>query len=165
MGNRAYAIPRRDNRRVVERFRAALNRGDRGGYMVEVPLDVRAVFGEARAPVRGTVNGTPFTGRISVYGGTYYLGFNKEIRDAAGIGDGDVLRIELERDDAPREVVVPTDLESALSAAGLREQFDALAFTHRREYVEWIEEASEETRARRLEKAVEMLREGVKTPG
>jgi len=41
-----------------------------------------------------------------------------------------------------------------------------LVFTHRREYVGWIEEAKrEETRARRVAKAVEMLRKGVKTPG
>ena len=143
-----------------------LTGADRGGHMVEVPLDVRAVFGEARAPVRGTVNGTPFTGRIAVYGGKYYLGFNKEIREAAGIGVGDVLSIELDRDDMPREVAVPADLEVALDAAGVRDRFDALSFTHRREYMEWIEEAKrEETRARRLAKAAEMLREGVKTPG
>jgi uncharacterized protein YdeI (YjbR/CyaY-like superfamily) len=47
-----------------------------------------------------------------------------------------------------------------------RATFDKLSFTHRREYVRWIEEAKrEETRARRVTKAVEMLREGVKTPG
>jgi Bacteriocin-protection, YdeI or OmpD-Associated/Domain of unknown function (DUF1905) len=151
---------------MVKRFHATLTKGARGGHMVEVPLDVRAVFGEARPPVRGTVNGTPFSGRVSVYGGKYYLGFNKEIRDAAGIGDGDVLAVELDRDDAPRELSVPQDLEGALEAARLRDEFDSLSFTHRREYVEWIEEAKrEETRARRLTKAVEMLRDGVKTPG
>jgi bifunctional DNA-binding transcriptional regulator/antitoxin component of YhaV-PrlF toxin-antitoxin module len=151
---------------VPEQFRATLTGTGRGGHMVEVPLDVRAVFGEARAPVRGKVNGTPFAGRIAVYGGKYYLGFNKEIRDAAGIADGDVLSIELDRDDAPREVAVPADLQAALDAAGVRDRFDALSFTHRREYVKWIEEAKrEETRARRLAKAPEMLREGVKTPG
>lgn len=134
--------------------------------MVEVPLDVRAIFGEARPPVRGTVNGTPFSSRVSVYGGKYYLGFNKDVRDAAGIRDGDLLAVELDRDDAPRELSVPRDLEGALEAAGLRGQFDSLSFTHRREYVEWIEEAKrEETRARRLTKAAEMLRDGVKTPG
>ncbi|HET9675066.1 MAG TPA: DUF1905 domain-containing protein [Gaiellaceae bacterium] len=88
---------------AVQRFRAVLRKGDDGGHSLEVPLDVREVFGEARPPVRGTVNGTPFSTRIAVYGGKSYLGFNREIRDAAGIGDGDELTIELERDDAPRE--------------------------------------------------------------
>ena len=134
--------------------------------MVEVPLDVRAVFREARPPVRGTVNGTPFNGRISVYGGRYYLGFNRELREAASIADGDELTIELERDDAPRDLSVPPELASALAEAALRDTFDALSFTHRREYVEWIEEAKrDDTRARRLARVVEMLREGIKTPG
>ena len=42
---------------------------------------------------------------------------------------------------------------------------DSLAFTHRREYVEWIEDAKrEETRQSRIVKAVEMLRRGRRTP-
>ncbi len=151
---------------AVQRFRAVLSKGDGGGHTLEVPLDVREVFGEARPPVRGTVNGTPFSTRVAVYGGKYYLGFNREIRDAAGIGDGDELAIELERDDAPRELEVSAAFGEALAAGGVREEFDALSYTHRREYVRWIEEAKrDETRERRLAKAVEMLRDGVRTPG
>jgi Bacteriocin-protection, YdeI or OmpD-Associated/Domain of unknown function (DUF1905) len=150
----------------VQRFRAVLRKGDGGGHTLEVPLDVRDVFGEARPPVRGTVNGTPFRTTVAVYGGKSYLGFNRELREAAGIGDGDEVEIELERDDEPREVEVPATFAEALEAGGVRGAFDALSFTHRREYVSWIEEAKrEETRERRLVKAVDMLREGVKTPG
>jgi uncharacterized protein YdeI (YjbR/CyaY-like superfamily) len=48
----------------------------------------------------------------------------------------------------------------------VRDEFDALSFTHRKEYVRWIDEAKrDETRERRLAKAVEMLRDGIKTPG
>jgi uncharacterized protein YdeI (YjbR/CyaY-like superfamily) len=49
---------------------------------------------------------------------------------------------------------------------GLLTFFESLSYTHRKEYCRWIREAKkEETRARRLEKAVEMLRDKVKTPG
>lgn len=127
---------------------------------------MRAVFGEGRPPVSGTVNGTAFHTRVAVYGGKSYLGFNREIRDAAGIGDGDEVEIELERDDAPREIDVPAAFSEALESGGVRNEFDALSFTHRKEYVRWIEEAKrDETRERRLAKAIEMLRDGVKTPG
>jgi bacteriocin resistance YdeI/OmpD-like protein/uncharacterized protein DUF1905 len=150
----------------VQRFRAVLRKGDGGGHTLEVPLDVRDVFGEARPLVRGTVSGTPFRTRVAVYGGKSYLGFNREIRDAAGISDGDEVEVELERDDAPRELDVPAAFSEALEAGGVRDEFDALSFTHRKEYVRWIEEAKrDETRERRLAKAVEMLRDGVKTPG
>jgi bacteriocin resistance YdeI/OmpD-like protein/uncharacterized protein DUF1905 len=139
--------------------------GSGGGFLAEIPLDVPALFGGKRVPVRGTVNGTLFRSTIAVYGGRYYLGFRKEIRDAAGITDGDELTIELERDDEPRTVDVPPDLAAALGSEE-RAFFDALAFTHRREYVEWIEGAKrEQTRQSRIAKAAELLRRGVRTPG
>jgi len=43
--------------------------------------------------------------------------------------------------------------------------FAGLSYTHRREYRRWIAEAKkEETRLKRLEKAIEMLRNDVRTP-
>jgi hypothetical protein len=138
--------------------------GERG---VVVPGDPRQEFGGARAPVAGTVNGTPFRGRLMVYGGVTYLGLRKEIRDAAGgIGQGDEVEIEIERDDAPREVEVPAALANALAdEPEAREAFEGLAFTHRKEYAQWVAEAKkEETRARRAARTIEMLRAGAKHP-
>jgi Bacteriocin-protection, YdeI or OmpD-Associated/Domain of unknown function (DUF1905) len=144
------------------RFKATM--GDRG---VVVPGDPKAELGGARAPVAGTVNGTPFRGRLMVYGGVTYLGFRKEIRDAAGgIADGDEVEVEIERDDAPREVEIPEALASALAAdPAARTAFEALAFTHRKEYAQWVAEARKEaTRARRVTRAMEMLKGGAKHP-
>jgi uncharacterized protein YdeI (YjbR/CyaY-like superfamily) len=87
------------------------------------------------------------------------------VREAAGVEAGDVLTIDLKRDDEERTVKLPGDLAAALDAPA-RASFDALSLTHRREYVQWIEEAKrEQTRERRVAKAVVMLRDGVKTPG
>jgi len=143
------------------RFTAKL--GERG---VVVPGDPKEEFGGARAPVTGTVNGTPFRGRLMVYGGVTYLGFRKEIRDAAGIAEGDEVDVDIERDDAPREVEVPEALASALARdPDAKSAFEALAFTHRKEYAQWIAEAKkDETRARRVARAVEMVRAGAKHP-
>jgi bifunctional DNA-binding transcriptional regulator/antitoxin component of YhaV-PrlF toxin-antitoxin module len=148
-------------------FTAPLGESGRGGgRWVQVPFDAREVFGEARPAVRGTVNGTPLRSRLSVYGGVTYLGRRREIREAAGIEVGDLVEVVLELDGAPREVSLPAELEAALVAdGGLRATFDALAFTHRREYAEWVGGAKrEETRARRAAKAIEMLRDGVRHP-
>ena len=146
----------------MERFVATLE--DR---WVEVPLDARALWGEARPPVAGTVNGVPFRSRLAVYGGKTILGLTNAFRAQAGIVPGDEVEVVIDRDDAPREVEVPPELAAALAAdATAAAAFDALSFTHRREYAEWIAEAKrEETRARRAARAVEMLRDGVKTPG
>jgi hypothetical protein len=145
----------------VERFTAKLV-----GRGVEVPFDVPEVYGEARPPVRGTVNGVAFRSRLMVYGGVTWLGLRNELRREAGVSDGDSLVVEIERDDASREVEVPPELASGLAsdsvAAGA---FESLSFTHRREYAEWIAGAKkEETRTRRVAKALEMLRDGVKHP-
>jgi len=66
--------------------------------------------------------------------------------------------VTVERDDAPRTVTVPADLAAALDAAGRSAAFDALSYSHQREYVDWIEEAKRaDTRARRIAKTVEQI--------
>ena len=100
------------------------------------------------------------------YGRTYYLGLNKDTREGAGVEAGDLVRVEMELDDAPRVVEIPSELAVALAAVpDARERFDQLSFTHRREYARWITEAKrDETRQRRVSQAVQMLQAGTKTP-
>jgi hypothetical protein len=150
-----------------QRFTATLAESGRGGgRWVEVPFDPKAVFGQSRAPVKGTVNGTPLRSRLAVYGGRTYLGLRADIRAAAGIDVGDRVEVVLELDDEPREVEVPEALAQALAGdPDARRAYDALSFTHRREYAEWIAAAKRaETRERRVAKALEMLNAGVQHP-
>jgi Bacteriocin-protection, YdeI or OmpD-Associated/Domain of unknown function (DUF1905) len=147
----------------AQRFTGELQDSGRGGgRWLEIPFDPKKVFGEARPAVAGTLNGAQFRGRLSVYGGKTYLGLNKHIRDAAGIDVGDKVDVVLDRDDAPREVEIPTELLVAFERdTAARAAFDKLAFTHRREYARWIAEAKkQETRERRVAKALEMLKAG-----
>ncbi len=56
-------------------------------------------------------------------------------------------------------------LQKLLKKEGLLASFQKLSYTHRKEYCRWIAEAKkEETRQKRLGKAMEMLKHGVKTP-
>jgi bacteriocin resistance YdeI/OmpD-like protein/uncharacterized protein DUF1905 len=149
------------------RFTGVLAEADRGGgRWIEVPFDVREAFGEARPPVAGTVNGVELRTRLAVYGGRTYLGLTRAVRDAAGIDLGDPVEIVLWRDDQPRTVELPAELAAALADADdARARYEALAFTHRREYAQWVGEAKRaETRTARAERAVSMLREGVRHP-
>lgn len=60
---------------------------------------------------------------------------------------------------APLRVDVPPDFRTALDEAGVSERFDALPYSHRKQHVLAIEDAkTEATRARRIAKAIEMLR-------
>jgi hypothetical protein len=144
-------------------FDGLLQRDDASsGTFVTIPLDVRAAFGRARPAVRVTVNGHTWRTTISVYGGVSMLGINRANRAAAGIAAGEVVSVVLESDDEPRTVDVPADLAAALDAApDARIAFDAMPYTHRLEYVRWLDEAKRpETRARRLDAAIDRIRGG-----
>lgn len=60
-----------------------------------------------------------------------------------------------------RELVVPDYLQSILDQHPVeKEFFDGLAYTHRKEYTNWVTEArKEETRERRIRQMMEMLKE------
>jgi len=79
--------------------------------------------------------------------------------EAAGMNNGDKVRVTLERDTEPRTVEVPTELQAALADdPQARDAFERLSYSHRQEYAGWVAEAKkEETRARRAAKAIEML--------
>ena len=114
-----------------------------------VPVDARELWGEARPPVSGTINGHPFRGRLAVYGGETVLGLTNAYRAEVGIVPGDRIEVVMDRDDAPREVEVPPALQAVLDGDKVaRAAYEKLSFTHRREYAQWIAEAKrEETRS------------------
>jgi hypothetical protein len=118
--------------------------------------------GAKRFPVVATVNGYTWRTTVTRMRGEFLLGFSRAVREEAGAEAGDVVDLDLELDTAPREVEVPEALDRALSDdPAARAAFEALAFTHRKEYARWVEEAKrEETRQRRVAKAIQMLREG-----
>ena len=118
--------------------------------------------GAKRFPVRATVNGYSWQTSVARMRGEFLVGLNKEVRTAAGVEAGDTVSVVLELDTEPREVEVPDALAEALAGDdAARAAFDRLAFTHRKEYARWIADAKrDETRERRVEKAVEMLRGG-----
>ncbi len=69
-------------------------------------------------------------------------------------------------DPVNKTVKTPDDLEAAFSAnTKARSIYNALAYSHRKEYVLWIVGAKrEETRVSRVEKTIKMLVEGKKNP-
>jgi uncharacterized protein YdeI (YjbR/CyaY-like superfamily) len=112
--------------------------------------------------VRATVNGYTWRTSVARMHGEFLVGLNREVRTAAGVEAGDTVEAALELDTEPREVDVPDALVEALAGdEAARAAFEELAFTHRKEYARWIAEAKrDETRQRRVEKALEMLRGG-----
>jgi Bacteriocin-protection, YdeI or OmpD-Associated/Domain of unknown function (DUF1905) len=149
------------------KFKAKIEASDGGGAFVLFPYDTEAEFAtKGKVPVKATLNGVPDTGSLMTCGGVHHmLAVVKAIRDQTGKIPGDIIDVEVWRDEELRALEVPPGLEKVLKEEALLPFFEGLSFTHRKEYCRWISEAKkEETRLKRLEKAVELLRKGVKTP-
>jgi Bacteriocin-protection, YdeI or OmpD-Associated/Domain of unknown function (DUF1905) len=127
---------------------------------IEVPEDVVLSFGAGkRVPVIVTIAGYSYPSTIAVMGGRYLVGVAAEHRRAAGVSGGETHEVTLTHDTTARLTPVPDDLGEALAQAGLREAFDALAPSHRKEHVRSVTEAkTDATRQRRVEKVVDALR-------
>lgn len=141
---------------------------------VPVPAPVlAAIFAEAGKsrgpiPVRGTIEGKPFLQTLVRYQGAWRLYLNGPMRAAGGVDVGDVARVEVVFDPAPR--VVPTEPALARALAGDRaakRAFDALPPSRKKEISRYLGALkSEETRARNIERVLAHLAErpGEKVP-
>ena len=150
------------------RFKATIQPGIGGGAGIIFPYDVEREFGsKAKVPVKSTLDGVPYTGSLIKCGPEgHMLGVLKSIRQQIGKGPGDTIEVVLWKDEAERTVDVPAEFEGLMKKEDLLASFQVLSYSHRKEYCRWITEAKrEETRHSRLQKSVEMLRAGVKTPG
>ncbi len=67
--------------------------------------------------------------------------------------------VKIELDDKTREITIPDDVQKGLESHPLAlETYKKLAFTHQKEYINWILEAKrEETRKKRIEKMIQKL--------
>jgi len=145
------------------KFRATVELGGNTATGIEVPEDVVAALGSGnRPPVRVTIGGHTYRTTVARMGGRFLIGLSAENRTAAGVAAGDQVDVEIEPDTEPREVEVPADLAEALAHdQTARATFDGLSYTHRKEWVRWIEEAKKvETRATRLARTVDSLHAG-----
>jgi hypothetical protein len=132
------------------------------------PIDVPKFFGtRARVPVRGTINGYPFRSSLSPYGGRHWMPVNKLLRAGAGVQPGDMVNVVMERDEEERTMEAPPVLKKALAKnKTAHANWEKLSFTHKKEMAQAIVGAKqEETRRRRLEKIMEVLKTGTKWKG
>ena len=149
------------------KFKAKVQAGASGGAFVFFPYDVEKEFGtKGNVPIKATFDGVSYQGSLLKYSHPrHVLGLLKSIREEIGKQAGDTVEVEVWKDEAVRAIEIPADFRNVLKKETLLPAFEKLSYTHRKEYCRWITEAKkEETRLRRLEKAVEMLRNGVKTP-
>jgi hypothetical protein len=143
------------------RFTTVIEQSGRTATGFEVPAHVvEALGGGKRAKVNVTINGTAYRSSLASMGGRFLVPLSAENRALTGTAAGDEVEVELALDTAAREVDVPADLAAALATdPAARAGWNRLPYSHRLRHVLAIEEAKkEQTRRRRVERALDMLR-------
>jgi hypothetical protein len=129
---------------------------------LEIPPEIAEALGAGKRPaVTITINGHSWKSRVAIMRGRYLLGLSNANRQAASVVTGDEVEVEVEIDAEPRIVAEPADFARALDAdPAARAAYDHLSYGHQREHVRATEGAKKpQTRARRIEKALAMLRD------
>jgi hypothetical protein len=126
---------------------------------IEVPPSVIESFGAGQRPrLKVEINGYGFVSTVGKMGGRFMISLSAAHRSGAGLSGGDTVQVTLDLAPEPETLVVPQDLVSAITSAGLADRFEAAAPSRRKEWVRGVEEAkAPETRARRVQKVVEAL--------
>jgi hypothetical protein len=149
----------------VHKFRAIIEDAGSGGAYVTIPFDVEIAFGKKRVKVAAAIEGLPYRGSLVRMGtACHILGIRKDIREKLGKTVGQEIEIAIKEDIEARVVAVPPDLSEALKNVPEAEMFfQQLSYSHQKEYVQWIEEAKRDlTRQSRIEKTLQLLKEGKK---
>ena len=147
------------------KFKTTLLQARKTATGIEEPPQVVASLGPSKKPkVRVTINGYTWRSSVATMGGKFMIGVSAEVREKAKVEGGDTVEVGLALDDQPRVVTVPPDFGAALSkAAAARKFFEGLSYSNQLRWVLSVEGAkTEETRQRRIAKAVESLAAGKK---
>lgn len=94
----------------------------------------------------------------------HILGLTQEVRKQLGKNFGDEVFVSLIEDKEERTVEIAEDITSVFNEnTEAKKLFDAMSYTHRKEYIRWIEEAKKpETRENRKIRMIEMILQGKK---
>jgi hypothetical protein len=145
---------------AVKKFKCRIEMaGGETMTFIRMPFDAKAVFGKGRVPVKLTVNDYTYRTTISHMGGVYCVPLRREHRENARVKGGDIVHVTVTPHTDPRIVEVPPDLKKFLQHNKVWELFEPLAYTHKKEFVQWITGAKKnETRKARKQKMLEVLK-------
>jgi hypothetical protein len=144
-------------------FRAVIQQTGKTACGIEVPASaVEALGGSKRPAVTVTLDHYSYRSTVAPMGGGFWVGVNADHREASGLRAGDEVQVTLALDTAPRELEVPPELAAALEAdPAAKAFFDGLSYSNRRVFTLSVEGTDNlETKARRVDKAIALMREG-----
>ncbi|MDR3751245.1 MAG: YdeI/OmpD-associated family protein [Terracidiphilus sp.] len=149
---------------TVKTFKAVLEplQSGLGWVVARIPFDVAVAWPERnRLRVKGEIEGVAFRTSLFAYsgGGGHFLLVNRKMQEGAKARVGSKVRIRLEPDMEERPATAPPELAGAMKGdRRLRQWFDGLSPSMRREIGKWVSEPkSAESRVKRAEKMAERL--------
>ena len=131
---------------------------------IEVPDNVMQELDAGKRPsLMVRVNGYEYQTTPGVMDGKTMLSFSADHRKKSGLSGGDAIHVELAAATAPREVEMPDAFLKALEDSNTLDFFNSLSNSLQRYHCDLINGAkTEETRQRRIDKAVNLFKEGKK---
>ena len=146
----------RSFRAILERSQSRLQ-----WVIVRIPFDVSSVWGKRGSiRVKGEINGFPFATSLFPTGdGKHVLLVNKKMQAGGKTGPGSQAQFRLEPETGKRVIVVPPELERALSEdRALRRWFDQLSPSARASFCHLVDGVkSAEARERRADQIAEQI--------
>ncbi|MFZ1705859.1 MAG: YdeI/OmpD-associated family protein [Saprospiraceae bacterium] len=127
---------------------------------IEVTEQQLVKLGGGKKPlVVVTLNNYSYRSAIGKMDDKFMISLSAENRKNANVKGGDSLEINIELDTEPRTVEIPIDLQKEFAKNKVaKANFEKLAPSKKKEMVRSINDAkTEETKIRRIEKAIELL--------
>jgi len=130
--------------------------------VIHLPFDSEEVFGGKHGvKVRGKIDNIGYRSSIFTMHKKTFMVVNKSMRDALKKEHGDNVHVIMGLDKDERTIDIPADMKKLLKINRLYALFNELSYTHRKEYVQWVESSKKlETRHSRLQKAIKMIKLG-----
>ena len=147
------------------KFRTTILQSKKTATGLKIADEIVEQLGAGKKPaVKVTINGYTYRSSIASMGGVFMLGVSADVREKAGVKGGDEVDVELELDTEKREVELLPEFKKALDEnEQAKKFFEGLSFSGKQRYVLPIAQAkTEETKQRRIEKAIADLSEGKK---
>ncbi|ROH95973.1 YdeI/OmpD-associated family protein [Chryseobacterium daecheongense] len=141
--------------------------GNMNAAFVEFPFSTEKLFGKkGQVKIKALFDDAiEYRGSLAkMKSDCHILGLTQKVRKQLGKTFGDEVSVSLIEDKEERTVDIADDIALVFNEnQEAKELFDKMSYTHRKEYIRWIEEAKKaETRENRKGKMIQMILEGKK---
>ncbi len=142
------------------KFSTTLLQAGKTATGIKIPDEIIEKLDAGKKPaIKVTINGFTYRSTVAVMGGGFMIGVNAENRMGANISGGDQIDVTIELDTEERIIEVPNELQVFLNKnEDVKKFYETLSNTKKKSLTLPIFDAkTEETRNKRIEKAITML--------